>query len=191
MEIDKKGILLNLEEVSELHPLLRELFNKLPNIEKVEYSHGVDEFGADFILTNRNEILGDAEYIGIIAKTGKISQNIQDIKRQIEECDEERFIQNGGKKILLDEIWVVVTGHITTGAQTNIHREYKSRKIKFLSGENLIDLIDTYLPSYWKGITPSLGYYLDELRIQTEELDKAVSLFTIKDKSISVNHRLR
>ena len=59
-------------EVKELHPLLDQLFSRLPNITGVEYTHGPHEMGADFILTKHDSTLNRNNYIGVIAKIGKI-----------------------------------------------------------------------------------------------------------------------
>jgi hypothetical protein len=48
----KKDILNKLSsEVNDFHPLLSALFQKLPNIQNVEYTHGPNEKGSDFVLT--------------------------------------------------------------------------------------------------------------------------------------------
>lgn len=49
------------DEVKELHPLLEELFRKHPKILQVEYTHGPDEMGADFVLTHTHDVLGTPE----------------------------------------------------------------------------------------------------------------------------------
>ena len=78
-------------EVENFHPLLDAVLQKLPRVQDVEYHHGRDEMGADFVISRTNDTFGDIEYIGVIAKVGKIVQNLADIERQIRECDVPRF----------------------------------------------------------------------------------------------------
>ena len=93
MSTTKLHQLKNLDsEVNDYHPILNELFSRMPNIESVEYTHGQNEMGADFVLCKNDTTLQRYEYIGVIVKIGKIKQNIQDIQRQIEECEIERKV---------------------------------------------------------------------------------------------------
>jgi hypothetical protein len=114
------------DEVKQLHPLLKLLLPKMKRVQQVEYTHGQHEMGADFIISRLNDDFHDTEYIGIIAKVGKIVQDYTDVERQIKECEIERNFGNGRKKIYLNEVWVIATGQISHGVQEKIHAEYKS-----------------------------------------------------------------
>lgn len=46
------------DEVGELHPVLQKLFEKHPKVSRVEYTHGTEEMGADFVLTRTHDVLG-------------------------------------------------------------------------------------------------------------------------------------
>ena len=92
------------DEVNDLHPLLEILFPKMPRITNVEYHHGSAEMGADFVLSRTNDTFGHTEYIGVIAKIGRIVQDFTNVDRQIEECALPRLVQGGKKKIYLTEI---------------------------------------------------------------------------------------
>lgn len=173
-------------EVDDLHPLLGELLPLLPNITNIEYTHGPDEKGADFILERKDETLDRRENIGIIAKLGKIGSNFNDIERQIDECKASRLVFGGKKKVYLDEIWVVNNDNITEGAKGKIQRKFKGTKIKFISGSDLNKLINTRLPSYWLGINPSVGSYLNDLRQTTIDHDNALSLLSLDKRAIYI-----
>jgi len=82
-----------------LHPLLEALLPKLTDINDLEYTHGTNEMGADFVLSKLDKTLDDIEYIGVIAKVGSIKQNFTNLDNQIEECDLLRPFQGGIKKI--------------------------------------------------------------------------------------------
>lgn len=75
------------DEVKDFHPVLEKILNKLPNVISVEYTHGQEEMGADFVVALRDKIFGNTEYVGVIAKVGKVVQDFSDIMRQIEECE--------------------------------------------------------------------------------------------------------
>ena len=76
----------------------------MPRITNVEYHHGSAEMGADFVLSRTNDTFGHTEYIGVIAKIGRIVQDFTNVDRQIEECALPRLVQGGKKKIYLTEI---------------------------------------------------------------------------------------
>ncbi len=159
-------------EVDELHPLIEKIFRQMPSIIKVEYTHGVNEKGADFILTKKSEELGDTEYIGVIAKIGKITQNITSINNQIEECVLRRIACNGKKEIFLSEIWVVANGSISDNAREKIYDKYKTSKIKFVDINTLNDLAEKYFQDYGIDIPVSDANYLviqKEICVQREQ----------------------
>ena len=141
------------DEVKQLHPLLKLLLPRLPRVQHVEYTHGTTEMGADFVFSKIEEVFHEMEYVGVIAKVGKIAQDHTDIERQIRECESERFFNNGQKKIYLTEIWIVTTGTVSDGAQKKIHAEYKSRKIIFVDADRLHSLINQHAPDYWHDIS--------------------------------------
>ena len=177
-------------EVNDLHPLLKALLPKLPRVQDVEYCHGVGEMGADFVISRTNDTFGRIEYIGVIAKVGKIVQDFADIERQIEECNLPRLVQGGKKKIRITEIWVVATKHITRGAKEKIFDKFSTRKIEFIEGTDLEKLVDKYTPLAWSRLPIVVGEYLQDLRVRTEEQDKSVSLLQISDKAFYVKQDL-
>ena len=134
-------------EVEELHPTLKWLLPKLPRVIDVEYCHGVNEMGADFVVSRADDAFRTTEYIGVIAKVGKIVQNFVDIERHIDECTVPRFVQNGKTEARLTEIWVIATKNITNGAKRKIYTKYSDRAIKFIDGAKLQQLIDEHTAS--------------------------------------------
>ena len=97
------------DEVGEFHPLLNKLLRKLPTVIDVEYTHGTREMGADFVLSKHHDTFGYTEFVGVVAKVGKIVQDHTDIARQIEECGVPRYFLGGKEKIRISEVWVVAT----------------------------------------------------------------------------------
>lgn len=178
------------DEVLELHPLLRTLLPKLPDVTNVEYTHGPTEMGADFIVHKNNPTLGTIEYLGVIGKIGRIVQDFSELERQIEECALPRFILGGKEKIRLDEIWVIATGIITRGAQEKIHEKYSVRKISFLDSSRLAKLVDKYMPYFWTGLSIEAGEYLVKLKLRNEEEDRALSLLPILPSNLYIEQDL-
>ena len=178
------------DEVNDLHPLLKVLLRKLSGVQNVEYHHGSAEMGADFVISRTNEIFGNIEYIGVIAKVGRIVQDFSDIERQIEECALPRLVQGGKKKVRITEIWVIATRHITKGAQEKIFEKYKTRKIEFIDGATLEKLVDEYTPLAWSRLPIVVGEYLRDLRTRTEEQDKTLSLLQIAEKTFYIEQDL-
>jgi hypothetical protein len=178
MEAKKNKLAAIQDEVKEFHPLLEALLPKLPDIQNIDYSHGKDEMGADFILSKLEKPFGILTYIGVIAKIGKIKQNFSEIERQIADCSVSRYFLGTKDRINIEEIWVITNEHITSNAQEKIHEKYKNRKIIFISGSALIRLIDDYLPHYWTNIPIKINEYLKYLRTTTEEADKRMNLYS-------------
>ncbi len=120
------------DERTELHPLLDVLLRRLPAVIEVEYRHGTNEMGADFIVEKDDGTFGRREYVGVIAKVGKIAQDFGDLERQIDECGMVRTFRSGTERIAVREIWVITTGNVTANAQEKIHDKFKARKITFI-----------------------------------------------------------
>jgi len=175
----KKDLLAGLkDEVSSFHPVLLSLFKNLPRIRRVEYTHGKDEKGADFILLRHDDTLMTEEYIGVIVKVGKIHQDLSKIREQIEECDIERLFDNGKHKIKLDEIWVITNDNITENARQKIFTSFSSRKIRFIANSDLINLLDKYLPNFWYDIPIDISDYLVQVNNYNINLENTFSLIS-------------
>lgn len=161
-------------EVDEMHPLLKELFHEHPKISYFEYTHGPEEMGADFVLTHSHEILGTTEYIGVIAKRGKIHQSFDDVERQIRQCTRvPRELENGNKRVVCSQVWVVATGNITGGAKRTIQADYPGTNVQFVDGNQLASLIAQYVPSYHADVDLPISSYLSSAKARSEELDRS------------------
>lgn len=179
---EKNDIIYNIkDEVKELHPLLFTLFKSMPGILNTNKTHGVNEMGSDFILTRQDIIIGDTEYIGVIAKSVQIKQDYSDIKKQIEECCLPRLVNGGVKEIYLSEIWIITSKTISSNAQKKINHEFRDKKIKFIDGAKLVSLIDTYLPYYWGKNEIQVTTYFNNLKDTLIDLDKNTSIINLRD----------
>lgn len=164
------------KEVKELHPVLNSLFSKDPTISRFEYTHGVNEMGADFVLARLDPTFNEESYIGLIVKAGDIKQDFSDVTRQIEECVVERFFDKGKKKIYLNEIWVVCNGNISNNAEKKIYENYKSKNIKFIDLLKLSSWIDKYYSNFWDEITAELSGYFHKIVNEINLLESVHSI---------------
>ncbi|MBE8718797.1 restriction endonuclease [Cellvibrio polysaccharolyticus] len=151
-------------EVKDLHPLLEKIFKKMEGVKNVEYTHGTLEFGADFILSKKDELLDDIDYIGVIVKKNKISQSSHDVSRQIDECLNVDRVIRGNKTINLNEIWVITAEGISANAKVTFAKKYATAKLKFIDGSKLADLIEKYTPNYWENLPLHVSEYLASLK---------------------------
>ena len=163
-------------EVKELHPLLEALFNKMPNVTNVEYTHGSREYGADFVISAKHELLDEMQHIGVIAKIGKIVQGDPEVTRQIEECITMPRVILGKDKITISEVWVVSSKNITSNAQDFFSEKYASTKIKFVSGERLASMLSKHLDDYWDNYSIEIGVYLGKTKETLSQLEAAAAL---------------
>lgn len=170
-------------EVEHFHPLLAKLLPKLPNVRHVDYTHGTNEMGADFVVTMQDKTFGSEYYVGVIAKIGGIEQrSIEDIERQISECEIERLTTDGRKKISITEFWIATNGNISPNSQKKIHAKFSSRSIKFIHKPILTRFIDDHLQSYWTDIDLEVADYLTRIAEKNAELDQHVSLLQLGSK---------
>lgn len=159
-------------EVSDLHPLLRSVLGHLENITSVETTHGTQEKGADFVLTRFDPALGTYSHIGVVVKKGKISNDITDVARQIDECSLPRLIEGGKKKVRLSEVWVVNTSTISSNAKDKIYDQYAKQRIEFINGEALTRLVDKHAEYFWHQVPSHLGGYLDKVGRRMDSLER-------------------
>jgi energy-coupling factor transporter ATP-binding protein EcfA2 len=165
------------DEVAELHPLLRVLFPNMPNVKNVEYTHGPNEMGADFVLSRFDDSFGQLDYIAVVAKVGKIDQpNVSEIDRQIEESFIPRLFASGKETVNVNEVWVVTNAGVSQGAKIKINDKYRGRKIHFIAGDVLSQLIDKYAEHFWTDVPLQIGDYLNHLRLRNDEIDRAICL---------------
>lgn len=178
MDIKAKAKLIEAidDEVNGLHPLLRDTFRKMEGIREVEYTHGPNEKGADFVLTRFDDALGRTHEIGIVAKKGKILSNADDVFRQIEECQMPRTIRGGKAHVSLSEVWVVNTSSISQQAQERINHKFSGQRIEFIDGDKLTELVDLHAPYFWSEIKTEVGAYLHDLSSRLMLADRECSV---------------
>lgn len=178
------------DEVKEFHPLLLELFKAHPAIIDVKYTHGPREFGADFVLTKRDEITMNEQYVGVIVKTTVIKQDSSDVLRQIDECAVPRYIESAKKRIYLNEIHIITSQNITSNAEDIIHEKFKDKNIVFIDACKLETIIQKYLPAYFSEFDTILSPYLQSLQKEMESKDVEMNLITKNSQSFYIEQTL-
>jgi len=178
------------DEVRELHPLLESLYRAMPTIETVQYTHGPNEKGADFLLTRHAVESGTTDHIGVVVKCGNLNKSSRSTSDQISECLQRRLVDGGKKQIYLDEIWVTCNGSISNGMQEKIHHEYKASKVKFFDLDRLTTLIDQYVPNFATEIAFADAEYLSTERARAIELESNCSLVPTADADIYLEQDL-
>lgn len=187
MERQKKlGQIHSIEsEVKQLHPLLNDLLRCLDSIVYVEYTHGTEEKGADFVLEKHDKTINDNHYIGVVVKADKILNNFTDVQRQIGECKLERHIKQGKEKVRLQEVWVVTSKNISRHAKEKIWDDYPDKKIHFFDADWLVSKIDEHMQHYWHQLPTVTGVYLAKLSRQLVELNAQTSLLNLPTNTSS------
>ena len=146
-------------EVVDFHPVLNNLFLKLPSITHVEHQHGTREFGADFVLVRYDSELQREYHIGIVAKIGKITQGSTDVDRQISECQTMPRVINGNKRVILNEVWVMCSSTISKNAQ-DYFAEKKLISVLFYNVNQIAELISRHMPEYAGEVDVGVATYL-------------------------------
>ncbi len=173
-------------EVNDLHPFLEVIFNKMQIITDVSYTHGPNERGADFVLTTDAAEFGDTEFIGVIAKAGKITANIAAVGEQITECMEKRLTPDGAREIYFSEIWVTANGSISQRAKEKIFERYKTQKIRFIPITKLVDLAEKYAPDFGTNLNIKDSSFLAQQREKSENRQMQSSLLPSISQSLHV-----
>lgn len=152
--------------------MLENLFRHLPNVQKVHYTHGPSEMGADFIVEKHDPTINRSIFVGAVVKRGSITQsNLEDVSRQVRECGVRRTINGGKQEIYISEVWVVATGRISKNAQEKVRHEHQSTNVQFISQDDVVNLLDLHYPAAWEDVSQAVGLYLSGVRRRVERLD--------------------
>lgn len=150
------------KEVRDFHPFLEKLFNSMVQkgaLIKFDKTHGVNEVGADFVLTRKDDITESTDYIGVIVKVGSITKDLEEIERQISQCNVSRNDANGNV-ISIKDHWVITNGDISGNARREINEKFKNCKIEFFDVLSIINLCDKYMGNSWLNPLHSTNEYL-------------------------------
>lgn len=125
----------------------------------VMHYHGPGERGKDIVCFDLNR-LGKREYVAIVAKVTDLDgsvdspDNLQRVVHQIQQCfDHEYCDLFGMKRVTMDRVWIVTSKRIVSGAEPTIfgtlEKSNLSKLVSFVSGAQLVELLDVHYPEYW------------------------------------------
>ena len=152
MHMNKQEYIQSLkDEVKEFHPFLRSLFMAMVNkglLVKIDYTHGPNEVGADFILTKKDVILDENTAISVIVKTGSLRNTLGEVERQIDESKAPRKDQNGNV-VFVREFWVMTNSTISNNTRTLIQDKFRNLNIVFWDDSRIETACNNFLGNDW------------------------------------------
>ena len=158
-----------------LIPLFQEM-----GFRNVKYNHGTLEYGKDIIYCEETKFR-KIKFVGVQVKQGDINTNVAEkIFSQISKgLSPFRDLSDNNKEKNIDEFFVITSGMIKENGRGTLTKLLQGVNINkplfFIEGNELIDLLDSYMPSvFWEEYDCFCNYF-NELKNQFE---------TIKDLSI-------
>ena len=121
--------------------------------------HGPRERGKDIICFDYDR-LGGREYLAVVAKAADLdgavssSDSLREVLYQVEQCFDVPYEDLFGMiRITMNRVWVVTSRRIVPGAADSVFshlaKSNLSKLVRFISGENLAQLIDQHYQAYW------------------------------------------
>ena len=187
MSIDKRQSLHSLDE-SRLRELLVILLRKM-GFSRVHLNHGANEYGKDIVF-KEDGTLGDT-YYAVIVKTGDISGSndgsanltniLRNINNQIEDAFEvayEDVTSDDSKRHRINEVIVWTTGRISRKAEKQIieNLDNRYRNVRFRNGNDTIELLEQYFPSYFDIDDAAIANYFDKSKAKYSSIEERYSL---------------
>jgi len=155
---EKKEILKDLNEQELRQDLLIPLLSKMGYIAPIEY-HGTNEKGKDIICFEYDR-LREQRFLAVVAKTGNLTGNaatnsgLMNVVTQVQQAFDNPYEDlYNMRQVFINEVWVVTTGKIVSGAQESVINTLRKtnldKQIRIIGDDRLIQLIDTYFSTYW------------------------------------------
>jgi hypothetical protein len=177
-------------EVKEFHPLLNSLFEKMPDIESVEYKQGTQENGADFVLTKKSLVPSRKEYVAVVVKIGNIKKDDHKVASQIDECISTDRVVEKKKAIYVDEIWVIASGGISVNTQEYFSGKYRAAKVKFLAKNDVVELLKAYYPEFFEKIPSYLVKFFSDEKTRLKAMEMGASVLTIPGLDFHLSQKI-
>lgn len=161
-ELDEKRLQ---EDV--LLPLLTRLGCKAPTI-----YHGPQERGKD-IITYTDDLLGQREHIAVVAKAVELSGSVssphglREVVHQVQQCFDNPYEDLFGMtRVSIDRVWIVTSKRIVPGAETSVFSSLEKNNlrklIRFVSREQLAELLDEKYPEFWDASLQPVDLFKDQ-----------------------------
>lgn len=155
---EKKEILKKLSEKEFRQDLIIPLLSKMGYIAPIEY-HGTNERGKDIICFEYDK-LKEQRFLSVVAKIGDMTgdastdKGLMNVVNQVQQAFDNPYEDLFNmKQVLINEVWIMTTGRIVSGAEESVIRTLRKnnldKQIRFIRDDRLIQLIDTYFGTYW------------------------------------------
>lgn len=174
--------------------LLLPLFRQMKKYEHVDYTHGANERGKDFVLIGRDE-LAELTYTAVVVKCRDITNTTDGRKNEsvANVCTQVAASINSGysctlqnRDVTFNKILVITNGSISHSAKEEIVKlanTHKFTKVSFKSGQDLVTWVDSYLPEFYTTSSGLTSAYLGELRKKCERLDELKTIAKYKGEA--------
>jgi hypothetical protein len=158
---EKKDILKSINEAEFRQDIIVPLLNKMGFKSPVEY-HGANEKGKDIICFDYDK-LGEQRFMAVVAKTGDLTgsastnSGLMNVVNQVLQAFDSPYEDLFNmKQINIDEVWVMTTGKIVSGAEQSVINTLRKtnldKQIRFIRDDRLVQLIDENFSTYWNSI---------------------------------------
>ena len=159
---EKKEILKKLSEKEFRQEVIIPLLSKMGFIAPIEY-HGTSERGKDIICFEYDK-LNEQRFLSVVAKIGDMTgdastdKGLLNVVNQVQQAFDNPYEDLFNmKQVLINEVWIMTTGRIISGAEESVIRTLRKnnldKQIRFIRDDRLIQLIDTYFGTYWNSTT--------------------------------------
>ena len=86
---------------------------------------------------------------------------------------------------------MISTGNITNGAKDKIHAKYPGTSVQFIDVDQLSDMVNKHVPSYWSDVDLPVSIYLNDTKARSEELDISFDLTQLQGEPIYIDQDIR
>jgi hypothetical protein len=172
MNVDEKLSKLSaLSEKSLRESVLVPLLSRM-GFRSVTVYHGPPERGKDIVCFDYDR-LHVPVYMAVVAKAtdldGSVSSSASLLQalHQIEQCFDVKYLDLFGMRaVTMDRVWVVTSKRIVPGAAESVYSTLEKRNlskvVRFVSGAQLVDLLDSHYPAYWDASTEPSDVLIDQ-----------------------------
>ena len=189
------GKLEKLNSLTEAEFREKVLMKLIPSMDgkQVRLTHGIHEHGKDITFYLDTEF--GKVYYAVIAKKGKITasadgsrltQSLQNIKNQIEQAFDMRakdVTDTHSENARINQVIVWTTGSISDNATDQIlsNLDKKYQNVRFRDGQNTVELLDQYFPTFFKIGDADVASYFDKARIKYSQVEEAHTLGSVNN----------
>jgi energy-coupling factor transporter ATP-binding protein EcfA2 len=163
----------------------------------VDEEHGPQERGKDIVLVGKDP-MGDYTYTGVIIKRGDISNATSPKRSDTVATVANQIVMtlNSGyvcpiqqKPVSFQKIVVVTNGRFSNSAKEELlktARQHQFQTMTFHQGQDLVRMVDKYLPDYYHFDSGVVSAYISALKAKCDRLDelKNISIYKGEIKRI-------